>query len=62
MSEKNILEEIAEKTNKEQLHGDLKPEGKTSASSGTAESSGRKSTTAAFLSGSPEKTGHVLHL
>ena len=24
MSEKNILEEIAEKTNKEQLHGDLK--------------------------------------
>ena len=56
MSEKNILEEIAEKKKR------TYPEGKTSVSPGSAENPGRKSTTAAVLSGSVEKAGYVLHL
>ena len=56
MSEKNILEEIAEKTRerirKEKRQFPLEQ----------LKNSGRKSTTAAVLSGSVEKAGHVLHL
>ena len=56
MSEKNILEEIAEKNKR------TYPEGKASVSPGSAENPGRKSATAAVLSGSIEKAGYVLHL
>lgn len=38
------------------------PEGKASVSPGSAEDPGRKSATAAVLSGSIEKAGYVLHL
>ena len=56
MSEKNILEEIAEKT-RERIRKE-----KASVSPGSAENPGRKSATAAVLSGSIEKAGYVLHL
>ena len=60
-----ILDEIVAKTKVrlEENKKKLPPEElQKQALSMAAESSGRKSTTAAFLSGSPEKTGHVLHL
>ena len=56
MNEKNILEEIAEKT-RERIRKE-----KRTVSPGSAENPGRKSTTAAVLSGSVEKAGYVLHL